>query len=83
MTTYTGKREGETQVTSGQACIYTQVSIKRFLKRNLELARGVTGKAIAAAIQAARAKCHLDSTKIRGQACKCAAVLQKRHPLGV
>ena len=55
MTTYTGKREGETQVTSGQA--YTHVSTKRFLKRNLELAKGVTGKAIAAAIQAARTEC--------------------------
>ena len=57
-----------------------------------QLNEGVTGKAIATTIEAALAECHLDPTKMRGQAYDgasnmsgqykgCAAIIQQKYPL--
>ena len=59
-----------------------------------ELVEGMTGEAIATTIEAALADCHLDPTKIRGQAYDgagsmsgrykgCAAVIQQKYPLAI
>ena len=57
-----------------------------------ELEEGVTGQAIATTIEAALAECHLDPTKMRGQAYDgasnmsgrykgCAAIIKRKYPL--
>ena len=59
-----------------------------------ELSEGVTGRAIATTIEKALADCHLDPSKLRGQAYDgasnmsgkykgCAAIIQQKYPLAI